>query len=422
MFTRIQFNSIIYLFIILVFLIGVSSDSYAKVGIAKTYMDNGRCLVQGNVPCEVDSFRTEDGITFKWALGTFKDMYVSQGRIYFRFAEASKSAYSEWMTNSSNISELGWRKVLGNNDYDIKIDNDSKLTVSMVIESNDKKSQKFAKCNQDAPLRLGTSLFVNDYDKKITVNCEIESGWWPVSITIKGLMSGKVRKYQNTGDPRRVISVPGGSIKVWAEGCTNWTQAMGCNSSWVSTENQPHYLAYLAPAFIKLNDRQCNVKMDDLIEFGNNISSNSIGLVKEIGSKMDITCSGFEKTFAGETDKVSGVGIKNNIYAIKIKASDSLPNNNSNKTIGLKTDGKVRSDLYVEGTFESGNLCGVNALLTNGTAQSLPKEIRLDGTGDSQTVPEQQQPVIYWKLCNPTNQKLGTGAFDGQADVSIVYE
>ena len=415
---KISFSALL----VLLLAFGYNSTSFARVGILDTYMDDGKCLLNGNLPCHVANFNSVDDITFYFASGALKHLHLSEGTIFVSYSPGENSAYTRWMLNQNNVSELGRRKLYGNSDYDIKIDGNSKISISLLIESDDKQAQKFATCNQTAPLRLGTQFYVNDFNDKRTINCKIDSGWWPVSLTIKGEMYGEIRKYTETGNRNRFIQVPSGAIKIWGHGCSNWTQSAGCNSSWKDYSDRPEHVTYMSPSYIKLNDRQCNLSMDNLVNFGHDIPSSSMGLIKEIESKMNINCTGYSKTEGGSTDRVSGEGIKNRLYAIKINASETLPNDSTNTTIGLRTDGTLRSDLYVEGSFKKGQDCNVEPLLTNRTPINLPNEIRLDGTGDSQSVPDSQRPSIYWKLCNPTNQSLKTGAFEGQADVSIVYE
>ena len=133
---------------------------------------------------------------------------------------------------------------------------------------------------------------------------------------------------------------------------------------------------------------------------------------------IGIQCAGYSSNLG----KINGLGVRNQILGVRIRsASDHFPSDNKKETIGLKTNGQIRKDLYVDGSYSKGQACGIDALKTDYTTNTFGSPIDV-GQSDPQDVPANQQPKIYWRLCSGTNGSLEPGKFEGQAYIDVEYK
>lgn len=313
--------------------------------------------------------------------------------------------FTELMRKMSN----GWSTLSGGG-YKVQFGN-QKVWARLLLKNASNGRLQQATCTGE--LWLGPDKFLSGVGKNNGISCSIPSNFFPYQIFLE--TSGTTGKLAttNTSTEERKISIPSIGIEFNIEGYKNCAHN-SCNEYRVNT--QPYNL--VAVSNIQLNDRVCKISVTNPdINFGS-IESSETGVISEREMPIGIRCAGY----TSDLGQISGLGIRNKILGVRIRStSDHFPTDNKQVTIGLKTNGKIRNDLYVDGSYSKGQACGIDALKTDYTTNTFGSPIDV-GQNDPQDVPANQQPKIYWRLCSGTNGSLEPGKFEGQAYIDVEYK
>lgn len=376
----------------------------ATVPLGQTvYVDNSTCLLNPHDSCNVADFNVSAQVDIPESVikNTFN---LSNGTLRIYWPEGDD--FTELMNKLSN----GWSTLPGGG-YKVQFGNRKVWANVLLLHASSGKKQN-ATCSGE--LWLGPDKFLNGIGKNNGISCKIPSNFFPqqVFLTTSGSTTGKLAMTNTPTDERNII-IPSTGIEFHIDGF------LDCALDYCQRPSErilPFNL--IQETRIQLNDRVCKISVNNPdINFGS-IESSAKGVIAEREMPISIQCSGYSSNLG----QISGLGVRNQILGVRIRsASDYFPSDNKKETIGLKTNGQIRKDLYVDGSYSKGLGCGINALKTDQTTNKFDSPIDV-GQKDPQDVPANQQPKIYWRLCSGTNGSLEPGKFEGQAYIDVEYK
>ncbi len=400
MFTR---NVLTAVFSLLSALCMTVAPGWAMAAGGPSYLDNGTCLLNPHDGCFIG----------KWSVSSDFDMPESM--LKGNFARSNGKFRVYWPENSEFTMLMRSQGILSGKGYKVDLTDDIKVTVNMVIQNASTLQKKNATCS--GTLYLGTRRYLQSVGRNNGITCDIPINYFPSNIYISTDKNDKATatlSMANMGSEERSIEIPAVSIMYDIEGYSSCSHGNCIGDSSIFT--LPY--KFIEISKIKLNDRVCKVITPKEVNFGT-IESLANGKISEKEMSLDIQCSGY----SSNSQRISGVGISNQILGVKIRsASEFYPMDKKNETIGLKTNGKLRDDLYVDGSFSQGKACGTDALKTNSTTNQFDSPLDVAKTDKDITVSPNQQPKIYWRLCSGTNGSLEPGKFEGQAYIDVEYK
>lgn len=379
--------------------------SMSQATLFPAYIDNSQCLLNPESGCSIYSKPTvQEGFLFPFYNNPAARL--TGGSIRFHWPRDSE--YTKLMNQVIVHPQVNSAIPVGG--YMLNI-TDSDMSYKVRLRRLKDNIEQLADCH--GKLRLDTRFYRNYLGDNSGFTCQIPEGYVPIDITVY-TNQRTVNIYMNNPNATdRTLSIPGLRLRVLIEGW--WVDQNGhyerTQENWEQYDRrlflneQPRY-------YIQLNERICKISTATTnIDFGT-ISETARGKQREVKMPFTVQCAG-----KAVPNQSNFTGVKNHLLGFRVEANPQRAGDPTK--VDLFTDGQVRDDLYVEGSYLGGQQCGVAPLQTNKSLNKFDQPIEL-GTGQSVST---NQPTIYWRLCaDPKDGKnLKTGSFSGQAVVDIEY-
>lgn len=427
MYTNMKNKSHLYFSIfVLIFLFVFSQGVLSKYSM-HNYIDNSLCLLKDNPKnCELPVLTTgTQDLILHFGVGWDRNQ-KSGGHIRFFWDSSTelsklmnKIDYVQWkpvQDASGNMHDRYLMKI-----YENDPNGDEAGITGQIWYTNSDGSSITGPFDCDKSLRIGSNYYNQDTQSAKGLWCWVPRGLFAYQVKLKFPTLKVQLKVNSDQATDRMIKIPVMKVNLYVDGYSTTTNG-DVSGPW-GEHVIPAFAQISNPAYIRLNDRQCALKIkpdDTSVNFGS-IKSTPPGKTKlrEVEMPFKVTCSGYvDNEIEGSDQYRKGLGISNELIALKINSTSGTHSSNSEKTIGLSTDSKQRDDLYVEGSFHKDQNCNVNSLFTNNSQNRFDPSIMLMGKRES----EDYQSKLYWRLCTPyPTESLKTGDFKGSAILSVDY-
>lgn len=400
-----------------------SINAWAYISGWPSYVDNGRCLT---ATANQDLCVIKDDINISIQLDTTITKNFQRGGGELKIWWYPQSRYSKMIERAPGDY---WKPINDSGTYKFKNDTENRGTIvaeAYVVDGDGNETAIPGGCV--GTLKASSRFYWSTATKDKGITCTIDKGkvlnrvvFRQVGGPIRTELAMKVRPEDNLPPEQqfptdRSLSIPPYEVIMEINGCDQYVGDFCAGDIATVTDN----FRLGNGSSIKLNDRICSIETNDWINFDTittSVIASASGKIKEIPASLNLYCSGY----SDGNDYRSGVGISNKLAGIKIKTlSDYLPGDTTNSTIGLTTDGKVRTDLYVEASMQPDQECRVSVLKTDNTSNKFGNIISVGK--EANKVYALERPSIYWKLCKTNGANpLDTGNFEGRAELSVEY-
>lgn len=394
--------------------IGLLLSMVALPSCGSDYMDNSICLQEQYDGCYID--KKTLSFSQRIVLDFMQSFDFTDGTVFVYFDSSSDYAQGAGYPVWAPISHSGYKLRVGNRKEISEEKASVPLSVQLVTkDGSPNPKEKLEACS--GKLRFGTGFFKQHTSKESGVQCQVSDGYYPKYLIISGGIDGGVGgnfdihiAMKNPKARDRTITIPGLTVKVDGKG--RYPGGYG-------ETNRPYTYRVMDPVTIALNDRICKIMTStQSINFGDVSTVVSTGKIDEREMSLRTICTGVPEPNIRGNDAWKGVD--NNLLSIKIENDkfSPFPGATPEKKIGLKTNDKVRDDLFVEGSWQPNQGCGIDPILTNGTEYDL-MDINVPVAESASA----SLPSLYWRLCaQPNNGQIQPGKFQGRALISIEYE
>lgn len=381
--------------------------SMSQAFLFPNYADNSKCLLNPSVGCEVIRLNVaEQGFVFN--LENNPAMRVTRGSI--RIQWPADSRYTQLM-HQNVVLPAPWNAMtpLGAG-YMFKVTDDKMRFKLRLRDIATGKEMSPTGCEEmGGDIRMDTRFYRADIGDGNGVTCTIPYGQKPIDLTVYTVNRTTTLYMKDPNATDRSLFIPGPRLELITEGL--FVDQHGNITNKFTQDRRRVFMAQ-EQYYIQLNERICKISTATTnIDFGT-ISETARGKQREVKMPFTVQCAG-----KAVPNQSNFTGVKNHLLGFRVEAKPQRAGDPTK--VSLVTDGQVRDDLYVEGSYLGGQQCGVAPLQTNKSLNKFDQPIEL-GTGQSVST---NQPTIYWRLCaDPKDGKnLKTGSFSGQAVVDIEY-
>ena len=311
----------------------------------------------------------------------------------------------------------------------------------IAIEHNTNAGTKIAKCKENTwkqeSLTWSQQELIDGAWKSININ---DGKYWGISYMHLFPLANADGKSYGLGldNPpsglERTLVFPQLKLRIDTTTYYNWSNKVN--------DATTTYDYVIKSRMVRLNQRQCYLDSDvDVVDFGNiTVSQGDVNKINkvDIPTNLSIRCDGSynENLFQGGRDGTPNLNQKvphpiapgNAVHTIQSVTINTPDNMMLDNQIGLALGGKKSDMLYVEGSFNKDENCGVAPLplKTDISNQVSLKKFQRDDVLDKGAGPgaiaNRQLSTIYWKLCKKTEGKVGSGLYIGNATINVEYK
>lgn len=311
----------------------------------------------------------------------------------------------------------------------------------IAIEHNTNTGLKFAKCKENTwkqeSLTWSQQEIINGAWKSFNIN---DGKYWGISyMHLFPLANADGKSYGLGLDNlpsglERTLVFPQLKLRVDSTTYYNWSNKV--NRS-ITT-----YDYVIKSRMVRLNQRQCYLDSDvDVVKFGKiTVSPGDINKINsvDIPTNLSIRCDGaysedlYKGGRAGTPNldqkvphPISPGNAVHTIQSVTINTPDNMILDNK---IGLALGGKKSDMLYVEGSFNKDEDCGVAPLplktdISNQVSlKKFQRDDKLDNGAGQGAIANRPLSTIYWKLCKKSEGKVESGKYTGTATINVEYK
>lgn len=191
-----------------------------------------------------------------------------------------------------------------------------------------------------------------------------------------------------------------------------------------TTGKEQSYVHMVSSRTARLNDRTCELKTKSKIDFGKvTLTSSQTGKLSEEQAPIGLVCNGiYDGQNPNNTGPVYNTGsyVTHTVTGVRLSTPEdkTVIGMDKLKKIGFTDQNGINAqNIYVEGSFEGGQECGVNPIAIGETSLNDWDKF---GNANS-TITVDPKKTVHWKLCKKPGTVPG-GSYTGTATLSIKFK